>query len=238
MIPLPVRKAVAAAYPYDGLRTAAGLTSLSAPASSLLPPGVAGRTPLALPGLTGVGRGDPVRARQLLAAAGRPGFRLGWYYAEDDATATMVSRTRAAALAAAGFDVRPIGVRADQLSAATDDPSGSANLFPTTRCADWPTGGSWFPELFTSAAAETGRSVGRLRDRALDAEIARVDSLGPNEQLTAWPKLDQRILRDHLPALPGYYGDASFLAGRRIGNATANPATGLPDFGSLYLRAH
>jgi peptide/nickel transport system substrate-binding protein len=238
-IPLPVRKAIAVAMPWDALRAAEGLAVLtSPPASTLQPPAVLGYAAYRLPGLTGTGPGNPVRAKQLLVAAGQDGFELSWYYAEDDPLSRRVSQIRELGLAKAGFSVRARAVPTAKLRGRNASPNAKVNMLrsPAAWCADWPTGSSWFPELFTSAAVDRGTSMGRLRSPALDAEIARIAGLGPAEQLPEWARLDRTILSSYLPVLPYQYMKAAFVVGRNIGHAVCDPTAGMPDLTSMYLQ--
>jgi peptide/nickel transport system substrate-binding protein len=238
-IPIEVRKAIAVAYPYSELRKAAGLTRLGEPpASTILPPAVPGYQNFELPGLTGAGTGDTAKAKQMLADAGRENFLLSWYFANDDRIAAEVSRKRAQALSAAGFEVKPVGVPKTRLRDLAGDPNAPVNMLksPTTWCSAWPAGSSWFPELFTSRAIAQQHSAGQLESKELDEEIARISGLSAAEQFEEWPRLDRKILKDYLPVLPYYYDNAAFLVGENIGHAVNDPTKGLPDFTSMHLR--
>ncbi|WP_329475616.1 ABC transporter substrate-binding protein [Kribbella sp. NBC_01510] len=240
-IPLPVRKAVAAAYPYDTERKVAGWTSLAEPAASTyMSPSVPGWENYELPGLNGKGDGDPVKAKQMLTDANAVGFELSWYYSNDDKIATQRSQVRQQKLEAAGFKVKAIGVPKAQIRTVTGDQNAPVNMLkaPTGWCSDWPSGSSWAPVLFRSDAIALGNSVGQLEDKALDAEIDKVSNMDPNEALKskAWINLDKKIMQDYLPALPQYQSRSAFLVGTNIGNAINDPTQGMPEFTSLFLK--
>ena len=240
-IPLPVRKAVAAAYPYDTERKVAGWTSLAEPAASTyMSPSVPGWENYEIPGLNGKGDGDPVKAKQMLTDANAVGFQLSWYYSNDDKIATQRSQVRQQKLEAAGFKVKAIGVPKAQIRTVTGDQNAPVNMLkaPTGWCSDWPSGSSWAPVLFRSDAIALGNSVGQLEDKALDAEIDKVSNMGPNEALKtkAWINLDKKIMQDYLPALPQYQSRSAFLVGTNIGNAINDPTQGMPEFTSLFLK--
>ena len=240
-IPLPVRKAVAAAYPYDTERKVAGWTSLAEPAASTyMSPSVPGWENYELPGLNGKGDGDPVKAKQMLTDANAVGFELSWYYSNDDKIATQRSQVRQQKLEAAGFKVKAIGVPKAQIRTVTGDQNAPVNMLkaPTGWCSDWPSGSSWAPVLFRSDAIALGNSVGQLEDKALDAEIDKVSNMDPNEALKskAWINLDKKIMQDFLPALPQYQSRSAFLVGTNIGNAINDPTQGMPEFTSLFLK--
>ncbi len=239
-IPLAVRRAIAVAMPWNQLRAAEGLTVLTAPpASTLLPPGMVGYADYQLPGLTGTGPGNPVRAKQLLVAAGQDGFEVSWYYAEDDPLSVRVSQVRELGLAKAGFTVRAHPVPGYKLRGRNASPKAKVNLLrsPAAWCADWPTGSSWFPELYTSGAVTRGTSMGRLHSKALDAEIERIAGIPPADQLPEWARLDRTVLNSYLPVLPFHSMRAAFVVGRNIGHPVADPTEGMPDFTSMYLKS-
>ncbi|MGY4771727.1 ABC transporter substrate-binding protein [Kribbella sp. CWNU-51] len=240
-IPLPVRKAVAAAYPYDTERKVAGWTSLAEPSTSTyMSPSVPGWENYEIPGLNGKGDGDPVKAKQMLTDANAVGFELSWYYSNDDKIATQRSQVRQQKLEAAGFKVKAIGVPKAQIRTVTGDQNAPVNMLkaPTGWCSDWPSGSSWAPVLFRSDAIALGNSVGQLEDKALDAEIDKVSNMDPNEALKtkAWINLDKKIMQDYLPALPQYQSRSAFLVGTNIGNAINDPTQGMPEFTSLFLK--
>jgi peptide/nickel transport system substrate-binding protein len=238
-IPLAVRRALAVAMPWNQLRAAEGLTTLTAPpTSTLLPPGVVGYAEYKLPGLTGTGPGNPVRAKQLLVAAGQDGFEVSWYYAEDDPVSVRVSQVRELGLEKAGFSVRAHAVPGYKLRGRNASPNAKVNLLrsPAAWCADWPTGSSWFPELYTSGAVTRGTSMGRMHSKALDGEIDRIAGIPPADQLPEWARLDRTILNSYLPVLPFHTMRTAFVVGRNIGHPVADPTAGMPDFTSLYLK--
>ncbi|GAB3927782.1 ABC transporter substrate-binding protein [Kribbella albertanoniae] len=240
-IPLEVRKAIAAAYPYDTERKVAGWTSLAEPpASTYMSPSVPGWENYELPGLNGKGDGDPVKAKQMLKDAGKENFELSWYYSNDAKIATQRSQVRQQALEKAGFKVKAIGVPTAKIREVTGDQNAPVNMFksPVGWCSDWPSGSSWAPVLFRSDAIKLGNSVGQLEDKALDAEIDKVNNMSPEEALKtkAWINLDKKIMQDYLPALPVYQSRSAFLVGTNIGHPINDPTQGMPEFTSLFLK--
>ncbi len=240
-VPLPVRKAIAAAYPYDSERKVAGWTQLAEPSTSTyMSPSVPGWENYEVPGLNGKGNGDPVKAKQMLQEANAVGFELSWYYSNDDTIRTRRSQVRQQALEAAGFKVRAIGVPKAKFRTLAGDAHAPINMWtePSGWCSDWPSGSSWAPVLFRSDAIALGNSVGDLEDKALDAEIDKVSAMDPNEALKtkAWINLDKKIMQDYLPALPFYQSRSAFLVGTNIGHAINDPTQGMPEFTSLFLK--
>jgi peptide/nickel transport system substrate-binding protein len=239
-IPLEVRKAIALAWPYDQEWKAAGLNPLSAERSStILPPSVPGYTKYTPPtGLSGSGQGDPAAAKAALQAAGKLGFQVSWFYDNTKPIPQQVSQVRADALTAAGFKVKAIGVSTADLRTKTANYGADVNLGQAPRgwCSDWPTGGSWFPVLFTSASTAAGNSWGMMTDKALDAQIDAAAAL-PSDQATAkWAALDQQIFSQYI-AIPFYYSKEANIKGTNVGTTVGDPTMGLPFFVDMYLKS-
>jgi peptide/nickel transport system substrate-binding protein len=239
-IPLPVRKAIATAWPYDQTWKAQGNNPYVAERSStILPPSIPGFTKYnPAPGLSGSGAGDPAAAKKMLEAAGKLGFEVSWYFDNTKPIPQQVSQVRADALTAAGFKVKPIGVSTADLRAKTADYNAPVNLGQAPRgwCSDWPTGNSWFPVLFETHSIPDGTTWGMLEDKSLDAEINAASAL-PAEQATAkWGPLDEKIMGMYI-AIPFYYDKMAVLAGTNVGTTQGDATMGLPFFPSMYLKS-
>ncbi|MGW5190144.1 ABC transporter substrate-binding protein [Kribbella sp. NPDC004138] len=243
-IPMEVRQLIAKAYPFDTYRKVAGLTPKSAiPASTIMPPAVPGYTKYELPGLVGTGKGaeDPAVASEVkakLKELGKENFELSWYYANDDKIATQVTQLRTQVYTSAGFKVKAIGVAKAKLRTFRNDPAAPVNIGqgPSGWCSDWPSGASWFPVLFRSDAVELSNSIGMLQDKALDAELNRVNALTADEQLKEWPKVDKMIMEKYLPLIPLYYSASNYPVGKNLGHVINDPTQGLPEFTSIFLK--
>jgi len=239
-IPLPVRKAIATAFPYDDYYTADHLTSYVAEkASTILPPSVPGYTKYTpLPGLSGTGNGDPAAAKAMLQAAGKVGFQVSWYYNNTDPIKEQLNTLRTNAMKAAGFTVKAIGVAPADLRADTGNYSAPVNMgqSPAGWCSDWPTGSSWFPVLFESSSLAAQTSWGMMSDPALDAQINAVTNLPEEQQAAKWGALDQQIMGLYV-ALPLYYDKMAVIAGSKIGGGSGDPTMGMPNFEDMYVKS-
>ena len=217
-IPIEVRKAIAAAYPYDQIAKAGGNNDYVAQtATTIMPPSVPGYTKYPSPtDLNGVGKGDPAKAKQMLQAAGKTGFELSWYYDNTKPISQQTSQIRADALTAAGFTVKPIGVATADLRNKTADYNAPVNMDQSPRgwCSDWPSGGSWFPVLFQSHSIADGSSWGMLQDKALDAQIDQIATLPANDAAKKWGDLDKQIMSQYV-VLPRYYDKMAVGPGHR-----------------------
>lgn len=239
-LPLDVRRAVATAYPADQLFAAEGENDyVAARASTIMPPSVAGYTRYApLPDLTGTGHGDPAAARAMLAAAGKLGFTLRWYYDDAGPTTREANRILADALSAAGFTVEPIGVDTAEYRARTNDYTAPVNLGqgPSTWCSDWPTGSSWFPVLFQSHSIADGTSWGMLADTALDAEIGAVGALPADQRATRWMQLDEKVMSRYV-VIPRYSNRLAVVVGTNVGGGEDDSTLAMPLLPNLFLRS-
>jgi len=237
-IPLEVRKAIAVAFPYDQIRKAIGATPLSyKPATSISAAQVPGMTPFVVNGLTGQGKGDPVKAKAMLAAAGKADFELSWYYSTDRPSSAASNEVRKQAFTAAGFKVKAIGgLRAD-IRKRVAEPNAPVNMLqgPAGWCYDWPNGDSIIPPIMGSAVLATGQSVGFLTDKKVDSEIARISALDVAKQGPEWSTLDKYILETLLPTIPFSYDQSNALFGNKVHNVVNDPNIGLADITGIWV---
>jgi|SwirhisoilCB2_FD_contig_91_1108781_length_2220_multi_3_in_0_out_0_2 peptide/nickel transport system substrate-binding protein len=239
-IPLEIRKAIAKAWPYDQIWTAAGQNDLVAErASTVMPPSVPGYEKYApVPDLSGSGAGDPAAAKKMLEAAGKVGFEISWFFDNTKPIPQQVTQIRSDALKAAGFKVKPIGVATADLRTKTSDYSASVNMgqSPAGWCSDWPSGGSWFPVLFQKHSIDDGQSWGMLSDAALDKEIDDVANLPAAEATAKWAGLDKKIMEQYV-VIPRYYDKLANVQGSNIGTTVGDPTMGIPLFQNMYLKS-
>ncbi|BCJ42075.1 ABC transporter [Actinoplanes ianthinogenes] len=239
-IPLEVRKAIAAAWPYDQTWKAAGISDLiGQKASTIMPPSVPGYTKYnPLPGLSGTGQGDPAAAKKMLEAAGKVGFEVSWFFDNTKPVSQQVSQVRADALKAAGFKVRPVGVATADLRTKISDYKSDVNMAQGPRgwCSDWPNGNSWFPVLFESSSVGNGLSWGMMQDKALDSEIESIGALPAEEAATKWGALDEKIMGMYV-GIPFYYTKAGVVQGTNVGSTVVDPTQGMPFFQNMYLKS-
>ncbi|MEO8555406.1 MAG: ABC transporter substrate-binding protein [Actinomycetota bacterium] len=243
-IPLPVRKAIAAAYPFDDINKAAGATPLSqTPASTLVPPQIPGHLDFKIEGMTGTGNGDPVKAKAMLAAAGYgPGkeFELVWYYTDDDPSnvAQQVNQVRKTKLMAAGFKVKDIGVAGKDRRKLINKIDGPHNMLqsPAGWCFDWPSADSIFPPTVSSTQIKGGGSNwGNLADPKVDAEMERIQKLSIAEQGPEWGKFDKWLLETYVPVIPWYNDKSNFLFGTKVHNVVNDANHGMPVLDEIWV---
>ena len=240
-IPLEVRKAIAMAYPFDDINKAAGATPLSqTPASTLIPPQIPGWLDYKLPGLTGTGNGDPVKAKEMLKAAGKEGFELVYYYTNDDPSnvAQQVNQVRKTKLQEAGFTVKDLGVPNKERRTLIAKLDGPHNMLqsPGGWCFDWPSADSIFPPMVSSTQIKNGgTNWGNLSDAKIDAEMERILKLSIAEQGPEWGKFDKWLMETYLPAIPYYYDRSNLLFGTKVKNVINDPNHGMPVLDAIWV---
>jgi peptide/nickel transport system substrate-binding protein len=246
-IPLPVRKAIAVANPFDSIHKAGGETSHSfTPASTIIPPQIPGHLAYeaeAAPGfkMNGKGDGDPAKAKQMLADAGygpdKP-FELIYYYTNDNDTAQKVNQVRKQAYEKAGFKVTDIGAPAAERRKLVGDPKGKYNMLQSPRgwCFDWPSADSIIPPTIgTIALSQGGTTFGNWSDAKIDAEIKRVQQLSITEQGPEWGKMDKWLTENYLLAIPDYNDKGNSVFGTKVKNVHNNPNKGMPNLTDVWL---
>ena len=236
-VPLEVRKAIATAWPYDQIRIAGGLTTFDyAQAKSYGAPQVPGFSFQETPGLTGTGKGDPAKAKQMLQQAGKSNFELSYYYASDDDTAKKIEAVRKPLLEAAGFKVKSIPVAQSELRKKRIETSHNVNLYQGTNgwCYDWPGGDSIYPPLFASSLPVNG-GVGNIKNKALDKEMSDISQLPLEQQGPKWSAIDKRLRDTVLPALPYNYSKGSAIFGSKVNNVQIDPNQGFPDLALVWV---
>ena len=240
-IPLEVRKAIAVAYPFDDINKAAGATPLSqTPASTLIPPQIPGWLDYKLPGLTGTGNGDPVKAKEMLKAAGKEGFELVYYYTNDDPSnvAQQVNQVRKTKLQEAGFTVKDLGVPNKERRTLIAKLDGPHNMLqsPGGWCFDWPSADSIFPPMVSSTQIKGGgTNWGNLAEPKIDAEMERILKLSIADQGPEWGKFDKWLMETYLPAIPYYYDRSNLLFGTKVKNVINDPNHGMPVLDAIWV---
>lgn len=224
-----VRRALAAATNRDAYVTAIGGATAADPTLSLLPaalPASHGDDPV------GAGtRGDPAKAKALLAEAGvrtPVAFTVAYRSdpTSDKAIAALVASWRRAGFAPT---TRPI---TDSYFSTISDPKSAAgiDLFWSNWAPAWASASTILPPLFDSSinltAAGPGRDYGYFADPAINTLMAKAAAVvDRDERAKAWGEVDRQLL-----AQGAYIGLAErralFIAGSGIRNLSANAVLG------------
>jgi peptide/nickel transport system substrate-binding protein len=207
-------------------------------ASTIMAPGSLGYHPYDLYPTPG-GRGDPAKARALLAAAGYPnGLTLGF--------ATFGSGRLAAGRKPIEESLKRAGIRLKVKTYKEWDPFFEALRNPAKRLEHQLAQNGWILEYFGDNARQSivplydsrlgfqdnfseyhNPEVNRLIDRAL-AEPDR------DRRAALWAQIDQRIMRD-APMVPLLWQNASFQWASRVHGWVYDPWTTAPDLTAVWL---
>jgi peptide/nickel transport system substrate-binding protein len=234
-----VRRALVWAYPYGPALHAEGLVRgvTAVPATTLVPPGVPGRTPLRVPHHRGF-ETDPRVARRMLTEAHALGTPLRFFH---DATRPGRSLRDALvrSLRASGFDPRP--ERAPRVLFPEQTPANlPVDLRTTTRCGSWPSGQQWVDPAYRSSHAD---QTGNLFDNTeafshhpmVERGLRHVSSLPLEDQPDAWSRLDRRVLRRWQPVVPLWYGGVAMAHGSRIEGMADDSVRGMPTWTQIWV---
>jgi peptide/nickel transport system substrate-binding protein len=207
-------------------------------ASTILAPGSLGYQPYDLYPTPG-GRGDPVKARALLAAAGYPnGLTLGF--------ATLSSGRLAAGRKPIEESLKKAGIRLKVTTNKPWDPHFQALGNPAKRLEHQLAQNGWIPDYLGDNARQTivPQYDSRLTDtgnfseyhnptvnRLIDQALAEAD---PHRRAALWGQIDQQIMRD-APLVPLLWENSSFQWASRVHGWVYNPWTTGPDLTAVWL---
>jgi peptide/nickel transport system substrate-binding protein len=207
-------------------------------ASTILAPGSLGYRPYDLYSTPG-GRGDPAKARALLAEAGYPnGLTLGF--------AAFSSGRLAAGRKPIEASLKRAGIRLEPTYYQPVEPYFTALQDPAKRLEHQLAQGGWISDYLGDNARQTigpqydsrlgfqdnfseydNPEVNRLIDRAL----AEPDG---DRRAALWGQIDQRIMRD-APLVPLVWEKASFQWASRVHGWRYDPWTAGPDLTAVWL---
>ena len=246
---LQVRQALAYAYDYQNIWSAAGevvgvtlANGVTNPdlGFGLLPPGMAGRT--AWNGYDDGGISfDPERSKELLAEAGfEPGeYEVSFVYDASTPEGEAGAAQRENGYKEAGFAVKKYAYTAGSLYDVWTDPENplykKINLLGTAWCQDWPSASTFLPVIVGTGSAY---NTGNFSVPEIDDEIERIQNDVPvDEQADAWGALEQTVMTDYQPVInTGYYQNI-FGFGTGIGGlANDTSVGGAPDYRTIYVK--
>ncbi|UFN45475.1 ABC transporter substrate-binding protein [Nocardioides okcheonensis] len=232
-----VRRALAHAFPYRDVWIAGGEVPdvTRVPASSVMPPGMAGRHDVRVGGAqTGY---DPARSRELLAEAGHADepypITMIYYEVDDQARAAQEQITKG--FEAGGFSVRAIPVQESPYNVwlDPDDPlNQKLDVRGASLCPLWPGGSAILPTLLRTGAL---LNTAGFSEQSVDDEMDRIAMLPVDEQAAAWGALDEKIMSTWFPVIPIAYINRLFVFGTDVGNPSGDSSMGTPNYKDLYL---
>lgn len=241
-IPLEVRKAILAAWPFDSLHKANGDSPLTyQPATTILPPTTPGWENYDVAGNGGKGDGDPAKAKKMLEDAGKLNFELIWNYTQDDTVASQVSQVRKSALEKAGFKVTAIPLSQAQGRIEANNPKSRVNVRPGGGwCLDWPSGSTVFPAILygplIAANPDGVPNSSFLDEDEVDDAIDKAMVAPIEEQPKLWAAIDKLIMEKYAPVIPDFYARNVFLHGSKVGGVRLDTFQNGPDFTRLFVK--
>lgn len=206
-----VRRALVWAYPYDAAIRAAGLIrSVTAiPATTLVPPGVPGRTVLRVRHRSF--ETNPSAARRILTRAHALGTPVRFTF-DSDRAGLRLRDALVRSLRASGFDPKP----------ARALPAG---LRTTTRCGLWPSGQQWLGPVLRSSHGHP----------ALGRRMVAIVRLPLDQIPDAWNALDHHVIGHLSPIVPLWYGGVSMAHGSRIQGMADDNVRGMPTWSQIWI---
>jgi peptide/nickel transport system substrate-binding protein len=236
-----IRRAIALAYPTRAAIRAGGLIEgvNRYPASALLPPGTPGRKDYTVvEGMT-PGDPDPAAAKELLTQAGAVGYELKFLFVSDDPDAVNAKDAIVKGLEEAGFKATPVPTTLENATTDRENPNKDINIRSAGWCADWPSGGSWFPVLHKTedveALGQISQNYALFSEADVDQRIDDTLALPIDDQAAAWGELDQYISETYLPLIPLTYDGVIQAHGSNVNGHNNDPTIGMPTFKDIWL---
>ena len=232
-----VRKALLTAFPKEAARLTQGGPSYGDFATSLGSPSLVGWSKFDIPGVTDVDpKGDPEKAKKMLADAGKSGYSITLGY-----TSTPASEKEALAvtdgLEKAGFKVVKQPMQSKTFLNAREKLDNGLDLYWYAWAPDWVGGATVYGELYDGRKVRDGSpNNSHFSDPAVNAELDRISTIvDANEQGKAYNALDKKIL-EQVPAIPYVYQRRQLMAGTNVGGLAAD-VHNVTDINHLFLKS-
>lgn len=205
-----VRQAVQYAVDREAIVLALGGEELVAPATSMIPPGVAGHEDYDMYPR------DVEKARQLLADAGHPdGVTLDlWVTTEDTAAAEAMQQ----GLAEAGITINIIPLDSGVMYGDAMGGNPDYDMMLSYWIGDYPSPASNISLLVDSQYIDGGFNLSRLNSPDIDAAMAAArETTDQDDAISQWSAIDQQLL-EGASVMPLYLTRNSFLRGSGVGS--------------------
>jgi peptide/nickel transport system substrate-binding protein len=237
---IKVRQALAYAYPTSAAIKAGGFIEgvNRTPGSNLLPPGTPGRTEYNILDKE-VGTTDPEKSKALLKEAGAEGYEIRFLFTTDDPAAVAAKDAIAKGLEEGGFTAVPVPTTLENATTVREDPNADINVRSAGWCADWPSGGSWFPPLLKTedlkALGQISQNYAVFSEEDVDTRIDEIQSMPIEDQPAAWNELDKYIAETYFPQFVTTYDGTVWAAGSNVQGNYSDIVFGMPSFKNVWL---
>jgi peptide/nickel transport system substrate-binding protein len=177
--------------------------------------------------------GDPVFAKELIAASGEAAPALKWNFADTPVGQQYFAVVKDS-LEKAGFTVEPGAIPPGDYYKTVFHPEnelvgqfGNAGWGP-----DWPNASTVIPPLFTVAG---GWDLSQVDDADFNAKVQdALTTLDRAQQATKWQALDKEAIQ-HGWVIPTFFGTSQTIAGDKVGPIYRWPAYGSWPYGVMYV---
>ncbi len=233
-----VRQAVEYALDKDALRTTRGGPIAGELATTLLPPNLPGHASED-PYPSKDGKGDPAKAKALLAEAGHASGVV--LTLDTPATAGGKAQGEAvqASLARAGITVKINEISSSAFYSTVGSPARQHDLVIDGWTPDWPGASTYLPILFDGRqiTSEGNNNRAQYDSAEVNRRLDEIGAMGdPAAAQAAYGELAKQIMRD-APVVPFLWDKAAILVGPNVTGAYGHTAfVGRLDLVSLGLR--
>lgn len=231
-----IRKAIAWSYDFKNIVLAGGqipdVTRI--PASTIMPPGMAGRKDYFPDGEQFTF--NPDKAKEYLKEAGAEGYKLSYVYDDSDPEAAAAAEQEKKGYEAGGFTVEMIPYQDDPYALWDDKDSPinkKLNLRSVGWCSDWPSASTMIPPLIQSGQPY---NTSYFSEAEVDDRIKEIATLPLEDQAGAWGDLDELIGTKFLPMIPTAYRNDLFGAGSKIGGFAGDAAMSAIYYKGLFVK--
>lgn len=230
---LKVRQAIAWALDKQGILTVFGGEAVGALTHQILPEGTIGYQKYPNP-YDGGPNGNPQKAKDLL---GGQKVKLVLLARQVDDPYMKVAQVIKTSLEKAGFEVVVSPIVRAQHNPTTKKQGNEFDLYLSSWAPDWPSPASTLPVLFDPRTiVSTGNDNNAyFREQAIADELARIEKMPANDAAGEYLKLDQRIVRDHCPAVPIFQARTFTVYGSKVGGVFNSNAIGQEVYYSAHL---
>src|SRR5680860_305171 len=104
-------------------------------------------------------------------------------------------------------------------------------------CADWPTGGAWFPRQWDGElVGQAGRlNPSMFNEPALDNEQDRIQRLSPEAAAEGWGEFDEKMMTEYYPTINTGFRGQMTIHGSAVGGMEHDNVRGMPTLSLIHI---
>ncbi|POX40492.1 ABC transporter [Streptomyces sp. Ru73] len=232
-----VREALAYAMPTQAVLDAYGTPGGGELAGSYISPTVTGYKDIDPYGKLKKPLGDVAKAKKLLKEAGKTGMKITFAYMNapepQKYSVSIVDN-----LKKAGFDVQPKDLPSDTYYDVIGKVDNKFDIYASAWGADWPSASTVLPPTMDGRQVQDGSpNYSHYNNPAVSKEMDRIAKMSDQEKASEeWFKLNEKILKEDLPAIPTFYYKQIQLHGSKVGGVVNNDIISGVDPTKLYVK--